>query len=97
LHYDEKKLNNFYGEIGYDVVSEKSEAQIRTRKRREKISSFFKFWRPCSISVYFFIKIFSKRRTFPHVTFPPALLKNAWFTHMSLSYRATIRPSHTLC
>lgn len=55
------KSSKFYGETGDDVVSEKSEARIRTRKHREKISSFFKFWRPCFMSVYFFIKIFFRK------------------------------------
>lgn len=48
-----------------EVVCEKSKVQIRTRKRREKISSFFKFWRPSFVSIYyFFLFRFLKRRFF---------------------------------
>lgn len=59
-----------------EVVYEKSEVRIRTRKRsfREKISSFFKFWRPSSVSIYYLFFIFEfcvKRRFFLHVFFSP--------------------------
>lgn len=97
VHYCKKKSNNFYGETSDNVVSEKSEARIRTRKHREKISSFFKFWRPCFMSVYFFIKIFFRKGELFRTSLFHQLCSNM---HNSCMYypfpnRTILRLSHT--
>lgn len=83
-----------YEETGDIIVSEKSEARIRTRKHREKISSFFKFWRPCFISIL--LLFFLKRRIFSSRSFFRQLCSHTSDPHTSYSLSVILSYVHII-